>query len=80
VSPACEKYGESNSSAAETEMTKDLRQRVVDFFSNAPVDILPHLGHRRGKDEVLQMWSLLNLAGRCCDSTTGLISGSDPHQ
>jgi uncharacterized protein len=29
----------------------------VDFFSNAPVDILPHLGHRRGKDEIRQMWT-----------------------
>lgn len=28
----------------------------VDFFSNAPVDILPHLGHHRGKDDVRQMW------------------------
>ena len=28
----------------------------VDFFANAPVDILPHLGHRRGKAEVGAMW------------------------
>ena len=28
----------------------------VVFFSNAPVDILPHLGHHRGKDDVRQMW------------------------
>jgi ketosteroid isomerase-like protein len=32
----------------------------VDFFSNAPVDILPHLGHRRGKDEVRQMWTSIH--------------------
>lgn len=29
----------------------------VDFFSNAPIDILPHLGHRRGKDEIRRMWA-----------------------
>ncbi len=29
----------------------------VDFFSNAPIDLLPHLGHRRGKDEIRQMWT-----------------------
>jgi ketosteroid isomerase-like protein len=28
----------------------------VDFFANAPVDILPHLGHRHGKAEVGAMW------------------------
>lgn len=28
----------------------------VEFFSNAPVDILPHLGVRRGKAELRAMW------------------------
>lgn len=28
----------------------------VEFFSNAPVDILPHLGVRRGKDQLREMW------------------------
>jgi ketosteroid isomerase-like protein len=32
----------------------------VDFFSNAPVDILPHLGHHHGKDEVQQMWKTVH--------------------
>jgi uncharacterized protein len=32
----------------------------VDFFSNAPVDILPHLGHHRGKDDVRQMWQTVH--------------------
>jgi uncharacterized protein len=32
----------------------------IDFFSNAPVDILPHLGHRRGKDDVRQMWKKIH--------------------
>ena len=32
----------------------------VDFFSNAPVDILPHLGHHRGKDDVRHMWTTVH--------------------
>ena len=28
----------------------------VEFFSNAPVDILPHLGAHRGKAELRAMW------------------------
>ena len=28
----------------------------VEFFANAPTDILAHLGHRKGKDEVRTMW------------------------
>ena len=28
----------------------------IDFFANAPIDILPHMGHRRGKAEVAEMW------------------------
>jgi uncharacterized protein len=32
----------------------------VDFFSNAPIDILPHLGHHRGHDDVRQMWKTVH--------------------
>ena len=32
----------------------------VDFFANAPVDILPHLGHRHGKAEVGEMWRTIH--------------------
>jgi len=32
----------------------------VDFVANAPVDILPHLGHRRGKAEMRQMWQTVH--------------------
>jgi ketosteroid isomerase-like protein len=32
----------------------------VDFVANAPVDILPHLGHRHGKAEVRQMWQTIH--------------------
>ena len=28
----------------------------IDFVANAPVDILPHMGHRHGKAEVGEMW------------------------
>ena len=29
----------------------------VEFLANAPVDILPHMGHRRGKAELREMWN-----------------------
>jgi ketosteroid isomerase-like protein len=29
----------------------------VEFLANAPVDILPHMGHRRGKSELREMWA-----------------------
>ena len=29
----------------------------VEFLANAPIDILPHLGHRRGKAELREMWN-----------------------
>jgi hypothetical protein len=28
----------------------------VEFFANAPIDILPHMGHHRGRDELRTMW------------------------
>jgi uncharacterized protein len=32
----------------------------VEFFANAPIDILPHMGHHRGKDEVRTMWQTIH--------------------
>jgi ketosteroid isomerase-like protein len=32
----------------------------VDFFSNAPMDILPHLGHHQGKAEIREMWETVH--------------------
>lgn len=29
----------------------------IEFLANAPVDLLPHLGHRRGKAEIREMWN-----------------------
>jgi uncharacterized protein len=32
----------------------------IEFFSNAPVDILPHMGYHRGKDDVRGMWQTVH--------------------
>jgi ketosteroid isomerase-like protein len=32
----------------------------VDFIANAPIDIFPHMGHRRGKAEVGAMWQTVH--------------------
>jgi uncharacterized protein len=32
----------------------------IDFVANAPVDILPHLGHRHGKAEIRKMWQTVH--------------------
>ena len=32
----------------------------VDFLTHAPIDILPHMGHRHGKDEVRKMWQTVH--------------------
>jgi hypothetical protein len=32
----------------------------IEFFSNAPVDILPHMGHHHGKPELRQMWETVH--------------------
>jgi len=32
----------------------------IDFFSSAPVDILPHLGHHHGKADVRAMWETIH--------------------
>ena len=32
----------------------------VEFFSNAPVDLLPHMGHHRGKAELREMWKTVH--------------------
>jgi hypothetical protein len=31
----------------------------VDFLANAPIDIMPHMGHRQGKAEVGEMWRII---------------------
>ena len=42
----------------------------VEFIANAPIDILPHMGHRRGKAEIGEMWdtstpAIPSSAARC---------------
>lgn len=32
----------------------------IDFVAHAPIDILPHLGHRRGKAEMREMWRAIH--------------------
>lgn len=32
----------------------------VEFFANAPIDILPHMGHHRGKNAVRKMWHTIH--------------------
>jgi hypothetical protein len=32
----------------------------VEFFANAPIDILPHMGHHRGKAELRAMWKTVH--------------------
>lgn len=32
----------------------------IDFLSHAPVDLLPHLGHRRGRQELSETWRTLH--------------------
>ena len=31
----------------------------VDFVANAPIDIMPHMGHRQGKAAMREMWSTI---------------------
>lgn len=32
----------------------------VEFIANAPIDILPHMGHRRGKQALGEMWQTIH--------------------
>ena len=32
----------------------------VDFVASAPIDILPHMGHRHGKAEIREMWQTVH--------------------
>ena len=32
----------------------------IDFIANAPIDILPHMGHRHGKAEIREMWQTIH--------------------
>src|SRR5258708_7290190 len=32
----------------------------IDFVANAPIEILPHLGHRHGKTEMEEMWKTIH--------------------
>ena len=49
----------------------------VDFISNAPVDILPHLGHRHGKDELRRTWQTIHASysGMRCEVPVVVAEG-----
>ncbi len=32
----------------------------IEFFANAPIDVLPHMGHRHGKAELREMWTTVH--------------------
>jgi uncharacterized protein len=32
----------------------------IEFFANAPIDILPHMGHHHGKAELREMWETVH--------------------
>jgi ketosteroid isomerase-like protein len=32
----------------------------IDFIANAPIDLLPHMGHRHGKAAVREMWQTVH--------------------
>ncbi|HKS20059.1 MAG TPA: nuclear transport factor 2 family protein [Bradyrhizobium sp.] len=42
--------------AGETERALAYCTDDVEFIANAPIDILPHMGHRRGKEAIGEMW------------------------
>jgi hypothetical protein len=38
----------------------------VELFASAPTDILPHMGHRRGKDDVRKTWQTVHAPSTRC--------------
>ncbi len=49
----------------------------VEFIANAPVDLLPHLGHRRGKAEMREMWKavLARYSEQRCEVSMSVAEG-----
>ena len=49
----------------------------IEFLANAPVDLLPHLGHRRGKAEIREMWNavLARYSELRCEVSTSVAEG-----
>ena len=46
--------------AGDIEAALDCCSDDIDFIAHAPIDILPHLGHRHGKAEVGEMWKIVH--------------------
>ena len=49
----------------------------IEFLANAPVDILPHMGHRRGKAEMREMWTAVaaRYSEMRCEVPTLVVEG-----
>ena len=49
----------------------------IDFLANAPIDLLPHLGHRRGKAEMREMWTAVaaRYSEMRCEVPTLVVEG-----
>lgn len=46
--------------SGDTTRALDLCTDDIDFLSYAPVDLLPHLGHRRGRQQLAETWRTLH--------------------
>ncbi len=47
-------------SAGDIEAALSLCTDDIEFFANTPIDILPHMGHHRGKAELREMWTTIH--------------------
>ena len=49
----------------------------IEFLANAPIDILPHMGHRRGKAEMREMWTAVaaRYSEMRCEVPTLVVEG-----
>jgi ketosteroid isomerase-like protein len=49
----------------------------VESLANAPIDILPHMGHRRGKAEMREMWTAVaaRYSEMRCEVPTLVVEG-----
>jgi len=46
--------------AGDTARALDLCTDDIDFLAYAPVELLPHLGHRRGRQQLAETWKTLH--------------------
>jgi ketosteroid isomerase-like protein len=46
--------------SGDTARALDLCTDDIDFLAHAPVELLPHLGHRRGRQQLAETWKTLH--------------------